>query len=316
MNRTLHSFRRPAALVLVFAAAAMASPGAQERRLITETDLLKFVWIADPQISPDGGTVAFVRVTANEQKDDYETSVWVVPPRAASQPGALTSGTRDTSPRWAPDGRRIVFARSVERDGRAQPPQCICSPSTAAKRGRSPILRAARPRRSGRRTVGASRSPARRGSDDTAPAETTTATPPKKSDVRVITSATYRSNGGGWNDPERPSHLWVDRRAGRAGDTEAAAAHRWHLFGKRPRLVHRWIADLLRLDPHRRSVLPRAGLRCLRRACSRRRDHDESPASTAASATRASRPTAARSPSSARWRHAGAVVQPVRSVRD
>jgi len=30
-----------------------------------------------------------------------------------------------------------------------------------------------------------------------------------KSDVRVITSAVYRANGGGWNDPDRPAHLWV-----------------------------------------------------------------------------------------------------------
>jgi len=34
-----------------------------EKRLMTESDLLKFTWIADPQISPDGSTVAFVRVT-------------------------------------------------------------------------------------------------------------------------------------------------------------------------------------------------------------------------------------------------------------
>jgi hypothetical protein len=28
--------------------------------LIADTDLFKFTWIADPQISPDGSTVAFV----------------------------------------------------------------------------------------------------------------------------------------------------------------------------------------------------------------------------------------------------------------
>jgi dipeptidyl aminopeptidase/acylaminoacyl peptidase len=32
---------------------------------------------------------------------------------------------------------------------------------------------------------------------------------PRKSDVRVITSAVYRANGGGWNDADHPSHLWV-----------------------------------------------------------------------------------------------------------
>ena len=37
----------------------------------------------------------------------------------------------------------------------------------------------------------------------------TTPPPPPKSDVRVITSAVYRANGGGWNDVDRPSHIWV-----------------------------------------------------------------------------------------------------------
>ena len=30
------------------------------RRLITDRDLFRFVWIADPQISPDGSEVTFV----------------------------------------------------------------------------------------------------------------------------------------------------------------------------------------------------------------------------------------------------------------
>ena len=51
-----------ACLIVVVA----ASPRAQQRRLITEKDLFKFTWIADPQISPDGSAVAFVRVTVNE----------------------------------------------------------------------------------------------------------------------------------------------------------------------------------------------------------------------------------------------------------
>jgi hypothetical protein len=47
---------------------------AQGRRFITEKDLFKFTWIADPQISPDGSTVVFVRVTVNEKENRYETS--------------------------------------------------------------------------------------------------------------------------------------------------------------------------------------------------------------------------------------------------
>src|SRR2546428_12297045 len=100
------------------------------KRFITETDLFKFTWIADPQISPDGSTVAFVRVTVNEKENRYESSLFAVP-IAASQssgisndtPRRLTSGIRDTSPRWAPDGKRIAFVRAIEKDGKVQPAQ-------------------------------------------------------------------------------------------------------------------------------------------------------------------------------------------------
>ena len=48
--------------------AGMLARSAQEKRLITESDLLKFVWIADPQISPDGSQVVFTRVVVNDKQ--------------------------------------------------------------------------------------------------------------------------------------------------------------------------------------------------------------------------------------------------------
>jgi hypothetical protein len=59
--------RRAFVIGAVLLVVVSISPRAQSRRPITETDLLKFTWIADPQISPDGSTVAFVRVTVNEK---------------------------------------------------------------------------------------------------------------------------------------------------------------------------------------------------------------------------------------------------------
>ena len=93
----------------------------QQKRVITEQDLLKFVWIADPQMSPDGRQVVFVRVVVNEKTDDYDTSVWIVPADGRERRATLTSGTRDTSPRWSPDGKRIAFVRAAAGSRRRSP---------------------------------------------------------------------------------------------------------------------------------------------------------------------------------------------------
>src|SRR6266849_3879734 len=82
------------------------------KRPITEKDLLQFHWVADPQISPDGRSVAYVLVSVNEKEDRYDTNVWVVSASAGSEPRKLTEGPRDLAPRWSPDGRTLAFLRS------------------------------------------------------------------------------------------------------------------------------------------------------------------------------------------------------------
>jgi dipeptidyl aminopeptidase/acylaminoacyl peptidase len=63
-------------ILSLFVAVLAAMPSAAEKRPITEKDLFKFAWVADPQIAPDGSQVVFVRVTVNEKTDQYETSLW------------------------------------------------------------------------------------------------------------------------------------------------------------------------------------------------------------------------------------------------
>ena len=42
------------------------------KRAITDKDLFDFVWLGDPQLSPDGSRIAYVRVTVNDKKEGYE----------------------------------------------------------------------------------------------------------------------------------------------------------------------------------------------------------------------------------------------------
>jgi dipeptidyl aminopeptidase/acylaminoacyl peptidase len=193
---------------LIATAVALALSGsiaAQGRRPITETDLLKFTWIADPQISPDGSGVAFTRVVVNEKTDDYETSLWLVPANGSSEPRQLTSGTHDSTPRWSPDGRRLAFVRAAEREGKTEPSQIYLLPLNGGE------ARAITDLPKGASAPAWSPDGTRIAFSTTSKEEdfAKAADGAKPSDVRVITEAVYRFNGSGWNQPDRPAQVWV-----------------------------------------------------------------------------------------------------------
>ena len=199
-------------LPVLFVAAAPPANRAPDRRPITETDLFKFVWAADPQISPNGSQVLFVRVNVNEDKDRYETQIFVVPSDASAPPRPLTSGRNDRSPRWSPNGREIAFVRTPEPvDGKPQPAQIYlismdggeARALTAAPKGASSPVWSP-----DGRTIAFVSTP------DTAKADSAkkaadSAQKKHVSDVRVITRAQYRWNGGGYTDPTAHSHIWT-----------------------------------------------------------------------------------------------------------
>jgi len=84
---------------------------------VLEEDLLRFVWIADPQISPDGRRVAFTHVSIDAEADEYRTQIWLAEVSEAGTPPVpprpLTSGARDSQPRWSPDGASLAFVRKA-----------------------------------------------------------------------------------------------------------------------------------------------------------------------------------------------------------
>ncbi len=223
------SFRSRQAVALVALTMLVAAPAAAQKRGISERDLLKFIWVADPQISPDGSQVAFVRVTADEKKDQYETGIWIAKTDGSEAPRKLTGGTRDSGPRWSPDGKRLAFVRSVEKDGRPEPSQVfVLSMEGGEARGITEIARGAgNPQWSpDGKTIAFSSSAnpedLKKAEDEKKkeaaakagekPAEEKTEDKPRESDVRVITNAVYRANGiadFGYVDPDRPSHIWT-----------------------------------------------------------------------------------------------------------
>src|SRR6185436_12725314 len=109
---------RAGVLISSVVAVIFSGTTASAKRNITEKDLFNFIWIADTQVSPDGSRVAFVRVTVNEKKEGYNTSIWTVSTKGDEPPRQLTKGDHDGSPRWSPDGKFLVFVRTSEKDGK------------------------------------------------------------------------------------------------------------------------------------------------------------------------------------------------------
>jgi dipeptidyl aminopeptidase/acylaminoacyl peptidase len=100
-------------------AALTAAAGAQAgRRPMTIEDLLVAVRIADPQLSPDSRTVAFVRTTTDPASGRRNADLWSVPADGGAAKELIAGEKSENTPRWSPDGRRLAFFST--RDGAAQ----------------------------------------------------------------------------------------------------------------------------------------------------------------------------------------------------
>lgn len=206
--------RRIRVSILMVTACALAAPALAQRRPITEADLLKFVWVADPQISPDGSQIAFVRVDVNEKADTYDTSVWIVNADGSQPPRRLTGTTRDSAPRWAPDGSQLAFVRATEKDGKVQPPQIyLLAMAGGEARAVTDLPRGAgNPAWSPDGQMLAFSSSAKPEDLQPKPEHKEGTPEPRQSDVRVITEAVYRANGVtgfGYVDRDRPAQIWT-----------------------------------------------------------------------------------------------------------
>jgi dipeptidyl aminopeptidase/acylaminoacyl peptidase len=205
----LRRFSIVAALLVV---TSSALPRAQSKRFITETDLFKFTWIADPQLSPDGSTVAYVRVTVNEKENRYETSLFTVPTSGAEAPRRLTAGIRDTTPRWSPDGKHIVFVRAVDKDGKTQPAQLYLLDTDGGEARQITDVN-----RGAGNPVWSPDGQSIAFSSSTGPAEPSGEG--HHTDVKVITKAVYRSNGNPtYVDTDHHAHIFVMRAPANGAD--------------------------------------------------------------------------------------------------
>ncbi|HXJ07117.1 MAG TPA: S9 family peptidase [Candidatus Acidoferrum sp.] len=85
---------------------------------LTVMDEFQLQLPADPQISPDGKHIVYVRRFADPMTDRRYSNLWLVNSDGTDH-RPLTSGNHtDASPRWSPDGTRLAYLSDV--DGKQQ----------------------------------------------------------------------------------------------------------------------------------------------------------------------------------------------------
>jgi len=90
---------------------------AQSARL-EPMDVFNLQYAADPQISPDGTRIVYVRQFSDIMADKRESNLWAINSDGTDQRALTTGNFSDSSPRWSPDGTRLAYIS--DRDGKPQ----------------------------------------------------------------------------------------------------------------------------------------------------------------------------------------------------
>jgi dipeptidyl aminopeptidase/acylaminoacyl peptidase len=102
------------ALAVVFLASApsVQAQSATAARALTPQDIFKLQWSSDPEISPDGKHIVYVRQSADIMNDKLRQTLWLVDVASGVESPLVEGG--GAQPRWSPDGGRIAYVAEGE----------------------------------------------------------------------------------------------------------------------------------------------------------------------------------------------------------
>ncbi|HWX42943.1 MAG TPA: S9 family peptidase [Blastocatellia bacterium] len=99
---------------LVFSHASAQQP----TKHLEPMDLFNLQTVSDAQISPDGTKIVYVRRSGDVTTDKYYSNLWIVSFDGSDNRPLTTGNRNDASPRWSPDGSRIIY--TSDQEGKSQ----------------------------------------------------------------------------------------------------------------------------------------------------------------------------------------------------
>ena len=108
---------RPLSCLLTIVATSVFADESTSNTRFLNTDVFELEIAADPQISPDGSRVAYVRNSMDIMSDRVRSNIWVVDSRGGQHRPVVSGTDSYASPRWSPEGDRLAYISSAEGRG-------------------------------------------------------------------------------------------------------------------------------------------------------------------------------------------------------
>jgi dipeptidyl aminopeptidase/acylaminoacyl peptidase len=90
---------------------------ANQNDLFNRTDIFELEVAADPQISPDGRRVVYVRRAMDIMADRARPSLWIIDADGGDHRPLVSAERGASHPRWSPDGNRLAYLTGDQERG-------------------------------------------------------------------------------------------------------------------------------------------------------------------------------------------------------
>ena len=212
-----------AALALGTSAAAIAAPADAPNPIFTGADLFNISVASDPQISPDGRWIAYVRRSNDVMTDRARATIWLIDVASGEERPLVTGTGSHSSPRWSPDGKRLAYASTAEGNSSQLYVRWMDSGQTARITGLADSPQGIAWSPDGRRIAYVMNVPDEGAKLGSAPAKPEGAEWAKP--LEVIDKVTYRVDGGGYLKPGFDHIFVVDALGGAPRQLTFGAYH-------------------------------------------------------------------------------------------